>query len=371
MKKIYIISPIFLCKMYKKIRHFHLSQSMNSPSKRFFSAKATIFIASFIIFCVFACFGYILFTILLYNINKETDCEVIFMYNTKKRTNRIGFLLPLFYLVAPTLATLRSIACINDIDPGGIGYFGDSTLMKVCNIAVAIFTIIFFTHAFSHYRKDSVPHESFCNTPTYIVSGVLGVAICFAIFEMASSLFGSDGSLDKISGEKIIFLVGAILGVAALAFLLMNALIEKKHSVIRAAMGIASSAFFTAYGICVYFDNSVAANIQQRILTLLSLIFTAAFMLYEARIPLGRSKWHSYAAFGFMASLLLLYAGVPEIAYVIAKGAFIPGATVIQLGVMIASAIYIITRVSLMAFMPEDEVCDLADSILDMAHRRG
>ncbi len=292
------------------------------------------------------------------------------MSNTKKRSNRIGFLLPLFYLIAPTLATLRSLASINDIDSGGIGYFGDSVLMNVCNVATAVFTVVFFTHAFSHYRKDSLPHESFCNTPTYVTSGVLGVAICFAIFELVSSLFDENGELMKIEGERIIFLVAAILGLASLIFLIINSLIEEKHSQIKAALGIATSLFFTAYGICVYFDKSVAANIQQRILTVLALIFTAAFMLYEARIPLGRSKWHSYAAFGLMAALALFYAGVPAFVYYVAKGALMPGTTLIQMGIILASAIYVTARVSLMAFAPEDEICDLADSILDMAHRR-
>lgn len=357
--------------MYKKISFFGNADTDTLSASGIFQEKTVIFGRSFIIFCVFACFGYILFTILLYNIYKEIDCEVIFMSNTQKRNNRIGFLLPLFYLIAPALATLRSIACINDIDPGGVGYFGDSVLMNVCNAAAAVFTVVFFTHAFSHYRKDSVPHESFCNTPTYIVSGTLGIAVCFAIFELASPLFGDDGRLMKIEGERIVFLIATLLGVATLAFLLMNVLIEKKHSQIKAALGIATSLFFTAYGICVYFDQSVAANAQQRILTVLSLIFTAAFMLYEARIPLGRSKWHSYAAFGLMASLALFYTGVPAFVYYLASGALIPGATLIQMGVILASAIYIAVRVSLMALAPEDEICDLADTILDMAHRRG
>jgi hypothetical protein len=36
----------------------------------------------------------------------------------------------------------------------------------------------------------------------------------------------------------------------------------------------------------------------------------------------------------------------------------------------LTAAVYVTVRVSLLAFAPEDEVCDLADSILDMAHRR-
>ena len=292
------------------------------------------------------------------------------MSNIKSKTNRIGFFLPLFFLIAPVLVTLRSLACIDDMDEGGIGYFGDSLLLNIGNAALAVFTIIFFTHAFSHNRKDSVPRESFCNTPTYIASGVLGVAIPFAIYELITSLLGEDGKIVSIEGEKIIFTVAAALGICVPAFLLLNLIIEEKHSQIKAAFGIASSLFFTAYGICVYFDNSVAANMQQRILTVLSLIFTAVFMLYEARIPLGHSKWHSYAAFGLIASLSLLYSSIPSLVYYIVKGVPVPGATLIQLGVSVAAAFYITVRVCLLAFAPEDEVCDLADSILDMVHKR-
>ncbi len=292
------------------------------------------------------------------------------MSNTKKRTNRIGFFLPLFYLAAPALVTLRSIACISDIDEGGLGYFGSSTLMLVSNIAVAVFALIFFTHAFSHNRKDSVPRESFCNTPTYIASGALGVAIPFAIYELAAPLFSEDGKIAAIEGERIVFILAAVLGACIPAFLLLNVIVEKKHSQIKAALGIATSLFFTTYGICVYFDRSVAANMQQRILTVISLILTAVFMLYEARIPLGHSKWHSYAAFGFIAALSLLYSSVPALVYYVAKGTVIPGITLIQTGISVAAALYVILRVSLLAFAPEDEICDLADSILDMAYRR-
>lgn len=292
------------------------------------------------------------------------------MSNTKKRTNRIGFLLPLFYLVAPALATLRSIACINDMDDGGMGYFGDSVLMKASNAALAVFIIIFFTHVFSHNRKDSIPKESFCNTPTYIASGALGVTIPFAIYELMSPLFGEYGNIAKIEGERIVFVAAAAFGICVPIFSLMNVIVEKKHSQPRAALGIATSLFFTAYGICVYFDNSVAANMQQRIFTVLSLILMAVFMLYEARIPLGHSKWHSYAGFGFIAATSLLYSSVPVIVYYAVNGTTIPGITLIQTGVSIAAALYVIIRVSLLAFAPEDEVCDLADSILDMAYRR-
>ena len=290
------------------------------------------------------------------------------MNNTQRITNRIGFLLPLFYVAAPILAVMRSKACLEDMDT--TGYFGGSPLITACNIAMAILTVIFFTHAFSHHRKDSVPKESFCNPPTYITSATLAVGISFAIYDLISALVNSNGSIGEIESGKIIMIVSAATGIMSLAFLLLNAIIETQLSQLKAALGIATSIFFSTYGIYVYLDKSVAANMQQRVATVLALLLMASFMLFEARIPLGHSKWHSYAAFGFMAGLALIYSSVPAIAYYFAKGMEMPGSTMIQAGLSFVCAIYVITRVSILAFAPEDEICDLTDSILDMVHRR-
>lgn len=290
------------------------------------------------------------------------------MNNTQRITNRIGFLLPLFYVTAPILAVMRSKACIEDMDT--TGYFGDSPLITACNIAMVILTVIFFTHAFSHHRKDSVPKEGFCNPPTYITSATLAVGISFAIYDLISALVNSNGRIGEIESGEIIMIVSAATGIMSLAFLLLNAIIEARLSQLKAALGIATSIFFSTYGIYVYLDKSVAANMQQRVATVLALLLMASFMLFEARIPLGHSKWHSYAAFGFMAGLALIYSSVPAIAYYFAKGMEMPGSTLIQTELSFVCAIYVITRVSILAFAPEDEICDLTDSILDMVHRR-
>ena len=291
------------------------------------------------------------------------------MTNTQKKTNRIGPLLPLFYIAAPTLAVLRSIACIRDMD--GAGYFRGSSLMTACNIAAAVLALLFFTHAFSHQRKDSVPKECFCNSPTYITSATLGGGILFAIYELVISLVDENGQIGSIERSEIIVVISAICGVAALVFLLLNAIIEKKHSQIKAALGIASSVFFSTYSMCFFLDGSVAANMQGKIISVLSLVLMAVFMLYEARIPLGHSKWRSYVAFGLISALALEYSSIPSIVYYISTGSMIPGTTLTQITLSLTAAIYATARVTVMAFAPEDEVCDLADSILDMAHRRG
>ena len=291
------------------------------------------------------------------------------MTNTQKKTNRVGPLLPLFYVAAPTLAALRSVACIQNMD--GAGYFGGSALMIACNVAIIILSLLFLTHALSHQRKDSVPEECFCNSPTYVTSATLGGGIIFAIYELVISLMDESGQIKSIENSDITVVVSAICGIAALVFLLLNAIIETKHNQVKAALGIAASVFFSTYGLCIYLDSSVAANMQGRIISVLSLELMAVFMLYEARIPLGHSKWHSYAAFGLAAAIVLAYSSIPSIAYYIATGNTIPSTTLTQSMLSLTAAVYVTARVTVLAFAPEDEICDLADSILDMAHRRG
>ena len=291
------------------------------------------------------------------------------MNKTKNKTNRIGALLPLFFIVAPILTALRSVEYLRIADLGN-GHFEDSTIITICNVATTVMAIIFMTHAFSHHRKDSIPYESFSGSPAaHVSSATMAVAICYAIYELIASLV-KDGALVKIEGARIVTVASALLGVCALAFLLLNVIIEERHNQLNAALGIAAALFFTSYGMFIHFDTSVAANVPQRIITTVAIMLCAVFMLYEARIPLGRSKWHSYVAFGLAASLTLFYSSVPALVYYFVKGQAIIGATLIQQSLSITAAIYIIVRVCIIAFAPEDEVCDLADSILDMVHRR-
>lgn len=290
------------------------------------------------------------------------------MTNKHKPSNRAGFLLPLFYVVTPIIVAMRSFACIRYMDE--FGYFGGSALMIAANVAAALFTLVFFTHALSHHRKDSVPKESFLNRATYITSAVLGTAIAFAIYETVSLRIIVGGSINHISGTDYIYVITALLGAAALVFIVLNALIEAMHSRLRAAFGILTALFFAMYAVCMYLDGSVAANMQQRTITVLAMAMGAVFFLYETRIPLGHPRWHSYVAFGLMASLLLFYSSAPALIYYGVSGALIPGSSAAELGVAATLAIYTATRVTLLAFAPEDEVCDLADSIMDMEHKR-
>ncbi len=298
------------------------------------------------------------------------------MNNEHKHINRIGAFLPIFFILTPILTGLKTYACLEISDASG--HYGGSPWSVIPNVIVAVLLLIFFTHAFSHNRKDSTPIESFQNFPTYISSGILATSIAFIVYDLIV-LIPTDFWTKPLATREdfiaampvgIIPLTAAVLGISAIISLFLNTIIEKKYSSIKSAFSILTVVFFAAYCVHVYFDNTVAINAQQKILTSLSLIFTAAFFLYEARINLGSSKWHSYAAFGLVSATSLIYTSIPALVRYFVKSELLPGASVPQLIMLVTSAIYVTVRITLISTAPDDEICDLADGILDSAYRR-
>lgn len=289
------------------------------------------------------------------------------MINEQKRTNRIGVRLPVFFVVTPALVATRAYACLKNMDD--FGYFSGN-LCSISNVILALFALIFFTHAFTHNKKDSVPKESFMSYATYIPAGTLAVAIAFGIYEILQSFFAASNSFETINYPQIVEILTAVFGLCTIISLLLNAIIEKRYSQLKGAFSIAVVAFLALYCIKIYFDSSTVANSQQKILTYLSPIFAAAFFLYETRAHLGRQKWHSYSAFGLIAAMISLYTSIPALIYYFSRGMLIPGSTLIDLAIIFALGFYITARVILIAYAPEDEMSDLAIDILDSAHKR-
>ena len=68
--------------------------------------------------------------------------------------------------------------------------------------------------------------------------------------------------------------------------------------------------------------------------------------------------------------MISLYTAIPALIYYFVRGNLIPGSTLIELAIILALGFYVAIRVVLIAFAPEDELCDLALDILNNAHRR-
>lgn len=290
------------------------------------------------------------------------------MTNPQKSKNRVGFYLPLFAIAVPLTVALRTIAYLNNLNAQG--HFEEKSLVLAANIITAFFSIIFLLHSFSHHRNDSTPEEGFSNYLTYVPSGLLSATVIFAVYELTHPVISAIAKGEVLHINEALTIAAAILGIAMAASFLINALIENRHSQLRASFGIFTALFLSLYSICIYLDSSVAANVQQRSLTIISLILAAAFFLFEVRISIGRSKWHAYVAFGLSSATLLYYASIPALVHYFAKGTLVPGSSLIQLIAMLTLGIYATCRVFLIAYAREDEVSEVADAILDMAHER-
>ena len=289
------------------------------------------------------------------------------MTNELKKNNRVGALLPIFFVVTPALVAMRAYACLKNMDD--FGYFSGN-LTLISNIILVVFSLVFFAHALTRNKKDSVPRESFLSYATYIPSGALVVAISFGIYELSASFFKTFNPAAALNFQEIMKILAAVLGLCTIASLLINAIMEKRYSQLKGGFSMAAVMFFAVYCINIYFDTSTAANSQQKVLAFLSMILAAVFFLYETRTHLGHPKWHSYVAFGLISAMISLYTAIPALIYYFVRGNLIPGSTLIELAIILALGFYVAIRVVLIAFAPEDELCDLALDILNDAHKR-
>ncbi len=281
--------------------------------------------------------------------------------------NRLGIYLYIFFAGLISTVTMRTVACFRDLDFSS-GYFDDKGLIIAANITVVAFMLVLFLHTFSHTVKDSMPKEDFSSSATYIPLGGLAVSVLFLVVDLISDLWTSSSTLTTVPG--IVKLVCTVFGLLSIVTFVLNILIESRLSQLRGVFSIITVLFFALYSINVYFSTDMPANSPSKILTEFAFLFTAIFFLYETRISIGHSKWHSYTAFGLIATLLLSYTAIPAIIiYAINDGVLLARSTV-ELAACLCLALFIGARTLLIAFAPEDEPCELADGVMDMVYER-
>lgn len=289
------------------------------------------------------------------------------MTYTLKGKNRLGIYLYIFFAGLIATVVMRTVACFNGLDLIS-GYFNDKGLITAADITLVAFMLILFLHKFTHSGADTVPKEDFGTPATYIPLGGLAVSVLFLVIELVIELLNMGKVFSSVTG--VVKLITAVLGLLSIATFMMNILIEKKLSQLRGAFSILTILFFAMYSIGIYLGTDMPANSPTKILTEFAFIFTAIFFLYETRISLGHSKWHSYAAFGLMTALLLAYTSVPAIIfYLSGEGAVLAGG-IAELAAMLMLTLFVGARTLLLAFAQDDEVCELAESIIDMNYER-
>lgn len=272
------------------------------------------------------------------------------MRNFRKRYGAYP-ILALLILAASVL--MRTIACLYHYNPFS-GYY-TSSLGPASGWCVAAGALILFTYVFAA-NKESGLVASFTSPASYIPTGIISVALFFL---SKSLLSGARGILiPNFRGETnlttaLISLVAAIAGFAAIGYFLLSAVIDKRHYLFRANFGLFAVIFLALYASLLYFDKSMPVNSPNKIADQMAFLFSAVFFLYETRISLGREKWATYTAFGFVALLLTAYASIPELIVYFATGRVL-AASLLESVLTLSLFIFISARVVIAGFIPED-----------------
>lgn len=83
----------------------------------------------------------------------------------------------------------------------------------------------------------------------------------------------------------------------------------------RAILGLMPVLWCLAYVFILYFDRTILINNPHKILTQITFVAMALFLLFEARFPLGRPKSCAYLTFALIAQLLTGTLAVPNLLY--------------------------------------------------------
>ena len=290
----------------------------------------------------------------------------------KYKFKLFGLYLPFFALIAVATVTMRSVALFTQFNFKS-GYFTEKALISVADYLIIASVIFFFTYIFTA-RKDISLIPNFTSSATYIPTGLAGVAIAF----LAVELFGR---ASKIYNEKsqfmltLIMSITIVLAVLSIVHFVLTALIEEHSSTRRADFGICTVLFLCFYVIYLYFSSEILfeshlpINAPNKIVDQMAYLFAAVFFLYETRLSLGREKWRSYIAFGFIGALICAYSSIPSIIIYFAEGKVVSN-SIYESALTFALFIFILSRLLLSAYLIEDSESSTVSAIAAAANAR-
>ena len=280
-----------------------------------------------------------------------------FKMNFKKR---YGFYPSLALLITAISITVRCIACFTALDYES-GYF-TSSLGSVAGWIEAAGCLLLFSYLFLGRGGDFV--ASFSSPATYIPTGTLSMAMFF----MALELFGKRRALGS-SPAKYVALAAAVLGILAIAYFILTSLIEDRHDLTRATLGLFAVLFLSAYAAYLYFNTDLPINSPNKLTDQAAYLSAAVFFLYEIRISLGREKWRAYAGFGFISASLLAYASIPELILYVVNGEIIAN-SIYESVMTFALFIFVTARLAVAATAKNDGECEFVTVLKDAALAR-
>ena len=232
-------------------------------------------------------------------------------------SKRLGIYLIAMLILTVAATTLRSIACVMNLDYS-TGFFTNKSLITTADIIITVTALGMFSYLFVAPRISLI--ANFSTPETYVTTGALGVATAFLGARILSyvsivSTYSqrSDNMLFRKNIMTLICAVCAILAFASILHHFFNAFITESKTEVRAYFALATILFLGIYAMIAYLDPSLAIGESTKTLRLTTFILASLFFIYEARISLGREMWRIYTSFGLVAAALSAYTAIPSI----------------------------------------------------------
>lgn len=271
------------------------------------------------------------------------------------KNKRLGFFLPLLLILTLAAVALRTSALFLDFN-FDIGYFDRHTLFTVSAVCIAVTVFVMLSYLVLGAPRK--PRASFSTPATYITSGAVGCALLFVVAELLHRVFIYSAPLFKDGRPTdigvLLALICAILALGTVAYFFLNAYLAARRSEMRAYFSLFAAVFFALYATMLYFDAKTPINSPSKLVDQAALLFSALFLLFEARISLGRERVGAYFSFGLGAAALTAYSSLPTLIVYIVLGECVSDA--LPTAVMLfALFIFILARLILLSRSPENE----------------
>ena len=296
-----------------------------------------------------------------------------------KNKKRLGIYIILMLIGTAVATVFRTIACVKDFDFES-NFFNYGSLAVPADIIIVCTVLAMATYIFS---PKAELRANFSTGATYVPTGVLGVATAFLGVKIFSYIMALNNykipANEMLSGNGLLRIVGLISGVLAfvsIAYHFFNAFVSESRSVIRSYFSITAIAFPALYSILIFLDNSIALNESTKTLRQTAFIFIAIFLLFEARISLGREKWRLYTVFGLVSSVLAAYTSIPAIITyfvhkeILSSAGYKSLATLEEYIFLFAMFIFTVARLCLTANLNENKKNELVEALKSIALAR-
>jgi len=300
----------------------------------------------------------------------------------KSNSKPLGIYFPIFIGALLATVVMRSVALLLNFN-FDTNYFDDKILITVSDYFVIAVSVFFLTYIFTA-NKDMKFIPNFTSPETYVPTGIVSVALIF----MTKSLFDRSGELRKyieylkelntvssvslIPTQKILMIlltVSAIFAALSIVHFLLTALVESHSSTKRASFGLCTVVFLAMYAAYLYYSTNLPLNAPNKIVDEMAFLFSAIFFLFETRLSIGRERWRSYIAFGFIAAFISAYSSIPSLIVYFVKGEVISN-RIYENALIFTLFIFITARLILTLKLTEDKECPTVNALIKLAEAR-